>query len=494
LHGLKILHRDLKPANLKFLENGQLKVLDFGAAKGIAGIMEPYTGSISVHSPAYAAPEQIHGLETDERTDLFSAAATLYHLLAGKLPKDANKREKKLKYSNDPLIPLDELNPKVPFYIASVLHEALAIDPKDRPKTAAKMKKMLQSAITLSKPVTNSSETKTKSVETELKTEKALNDNTDKPITDETKYVFERVSNQQIKVGRPPDELNLPPKYLYISTDAQQNVHQLFRETDQALVQLLPFGGKNGAPYLIDKFLVTSLQFAKFLNDLEVSSQVYLSQTNNGLMATSRNNDFLLLDANDAWKSKKNSGHSWGVTVTNNVWHSLPGSELLPVTFVTAYGASLYAAWANDWSMENVQVGDGLPSEAEWLSAALWDFEEKRRRLFPWGDKWDINKLNSVSYWARRNVEKSEEIKFWESEIRPTRVGQFSDGASACGLLDIFGNVWEWLSERDGIGRQLVKGGAYASIKTVFEGDMRFFRQDNLCSEMIGFRCCRKLL
>jgi eukaryotic-like serine/threonine-protein kinase len=95
LHGLDppVLHRDIKPANLKHISPGQIVLLDFGLAKGSAGQMTR-TGSQSVlaYSPNYSPLEQMQGAGTDERSDLYSLGATLYHLLTGVKPPDALTR------------------------------------------------------------------------------------------------------------------------------------------------------------------------------------------------------------------------------------------------------------------------------------------------------------------------------------------------------------------------------------------------------------------
>ena len=145
LHAQNILHRDLKPANLKLMANGQLKVLDFGAAKG--SLTETTVYSIPVHTPGYAPPEQIYHLGTNERSDVFSAAATIYHLLAGEPPPSASKRENILRTKKlDPLRPLSEINPKVPLSISEVLQRAMSLAAEDR-LTAAKMLQEIQALL-----------------------------------------------------------------------------------------------------------------------------------------------------------------------------------------------------------------------------------------------------------------------------------------------------------------------------------------------------------
>ncbi|MBL8149826.1 MAG: serine/threonine protein kinase [Blastocatellia bacterium] len=129
-----IIHRDIKPTNIKLTSQGQLVLLDFGLAK------DKDESLVSGYTANYAAPEQITGEGTDPRSDLYSLAATLYHLLAGSSPADAMKRMvASTREGPDPLIPLYKINPEVPESISGILKKAMALDRKDRFQNAAEM-------------------------------------------------------------------------------------------------------------------------------------------------------------------------------------------------------------------------------------------------------------------------------------------------------------------------------------------------------------------
>ncbi|MGD9562630.1 MAG: serine/threonine-protein kinase [Pyrinomonadaceae bacterium] len=141
-----VIHRDIKPQNLKLTASDQIVLLDFGLAKGNptdAGF-QTAAKSIFGYSRNYASLEQIQGTGTDPRSDLYSLAATLYHLVAGQPPEDALTRAMAvLSNQPDPLVRATAVNPNVPPGFAEVLHRALALNAASRPASAYEMRTML---------------------------------------------------------------------------------------------------------------------------------------------------------------------------------------------------------------------------------------------------------------------------------------------------------------------------------------------------------------
>lgn len=130
-HKNGVIHRDIKPGNIRVLEDGTVKVIDFG----IARIVETSStqGGLIWGSPNYMSPEQVDGQSLDGRSDLFSLGVVFYELLTGSKPFQAEELTSLLSQikTGDP-IPISTLAPDIPREFVAIVEKCLAREKEQR--------------------------------------------------------------------------------------------------------------------------------------------------------------------------------------------------------------------------------------------------------------------------------------------------------------------------------------------------------------------------
>lgn len=132
LHGQKppIIHRDLTPDNIIVGEDGQLSVIDFGAANVFLGTA---TGTI-IGKASYMPPEQFRG-KASTTSDIFALGGVMYYLLNGQDPMSEISRSEAIENKTG-ASPRTTVNSRVPSKLAPLIYECLQADAKDRPASA----------------------------------------------------------------------------------------------------------------------------------------------------------------------------------------------------------------------------------------------------------------------------------------------------------------------------------------------------------------------
>lgn len=138
-HECGIVHRDIKPQNIMLLQDGTIKVTDFGIArfsdKSTRTMTEQAIGSVH-----YIAPEQAKGEVTDGKTDIYSVGVMFYEMLTGKLPFDGDSAVTiaLMQLQSTPKMPR-EVNPAIPVGLEQITMKAMEKQQSDRYSSAAEM-------------------------------------------------------------------------------------------------------------------------------------------------------------------------------------------------------------------------------------------------------------------------------------------------------------------------------------------------------------------
>jgi serine/threonine-protein kinase len=138
-HDKGIVHRDVKPQNIMLLENGTIKVTDFGIARFSHSETRTMTEK-AIGSVHYISPEQAKGELTDEKADLYSIGVVLYEMLTGKLPFEAESAVSValMQVNNEPALPRS-INPNIPVGFEQITMKAMQKSTRDRYQTASEV-------------------------------------------------------------------------------------------------------------------------------------------------------------------------------------------------------------------------------------------------------------------------------------------------------------------------------------------------------------------
>jgi WD40 repeat protein len=136
-HNDGILHNDIKPGNILFDVDNEPKLADFGLARRLKQDASNKSG-LPIHgTPAYMAPEQLHGGLPDVRTDIHGIGGILYHLLTGKPPFSAeNEYQSLLQVAHMTPTPAIQLNRKTSPDLNAITMKCLAKLPAERYQSA----------------------------------------------------------------------------------------------------------------------------------------------------------------------------------------------------------------------------------------------------------------------------------------------------------------------------------------------------------------------
>ena len=209
-HDSYIIHRDIKPQNIMILEDGLVKITDFGIAMAINAADLTQTNSVmgSVH---YLPPEQAAGKGSTIKSDIYSLGILFYEMLAGTMPfRGETAVEIALKHIKDPMPSIRKVNNKVPQSVENIILKCTAKNPKNRYNNVNELNDDLKNA--LSKDRENEEKIKFKYPEDDLDETKVL-DNLQDDIKDNND---EKIEVKEVKEDDKNKKSNKFTKWLII--------------------------------------------------------------------------------------------------------------------------------------------------------------------------------------------------------------------------------------------------------------------------------------
>ena len=146
-HESYIIHRDIKPQNVIILEDGRVKIMDFGIAVALNAGEFTQTNSV-MGTVYYIPPEQANGGAATIKSDIYSLGILMYELVTGHVPfKGDNPVEVAIKHMNEPIPSICEYDPEMPQSIENIILRASAKNPRNRYESAWEMHDDLETAL-----------------------------------------------------------------------------------------------------------------------------------------------------------------------------------------------------------------------------------------------------------------------------------------------------------------------------------------------------------
>jgi len=535
-HEQDLVHRDVKPANVIVEGSGcevQAVLTDFGLVRALATSSVLTSQGTLLGSPEYMAPEQAdpeRALDVGPEADRYAFGIVTYQILTGRVPFPGNTPATLNAHEHKPVPPPKDLCPDLPEPVAVALLTMLSKAPEARFPSAKEFVTALRDAHEQAQQaaVFAALYEAFQDAEQEARWADVLKlggqilaaHPDDQGVSRSMAQAQAHLSGKPVHtlfwgwlvggiavlvllfvglgngdwwdIGNEPLALALPspvsPTETVILTLTPVATPTLVlaagdtrvRPADEMTMVYVPagqfmMGSSEGDAdeqpvhtvalnaFWMDQTEVSNVQFTDFLMDQ--GNQV----------AADGSSWFYLTDA----AAKITVEPTTGGPDTPAVYQPEEGYGQHPVVAVSWHGAAAYCVW----------VGGRLPTEAEWEYAA----RGQSSLLYPWGDAFACARCNGA-----------EESCDGYAETAP--VGSFPEGVSWCGVLDLAGNVWEWVGDwyaedyyassdpQNPFGPELgtsrgVRGGSWKSDAPRVRSSSRFRHVPSYIEDGLGFRC-----
>ena len=515
-----VIHRDIKPRNIIITPQGQALLVDFGIAKVYDPRLKTTTGARAV-SAGYSPHEQYGQGKTDARSDVYALGATLYALLTAREPPESVQR-----FLHDPFIPPEVLNPRLSSSTAAAICKAMQIDPEQRFQSPAELKAALRpvpapapTPPAVSAPVVSTAATPgkarpgsrlllaasgailalslgvwalfgslkgsgragTPTLAAALPTRTTL---AARPPVSATPTPLSQLLPTTpapaqplptTTAGTPSLRASSPP--VWTSTPTLGIGSTLLSEIDGMLIVYVPAGEFQMGSASTDPMSEnhekpphTVYLDAFWIDRAEVTNAMYARCVQAGACR-----------APNPLNSYTRSGY-----------YAEQAYADYPVMNVAWEDARQYCAWA----------GRRLPTEAEWEKAARgadgW--------IYPWGNEPPAGNLVNICDRQCPFSVIDDSLDDGYGDTAP--VGSYPDGASPYGVLDMAGNLWEWVQDYyaadyyarspganppgPGSGEyRVLRGGSWYNHAGIVRAANRGWNPAGKRNNFIGFRCSR---
>jgi serine/threonine-protein kinase len=245
-HDSYIIHRDIKPQNIMILENGLIKITDFGIAMALNSTQLTQTNSVmgSVH---YLPPEQASGKGATIQSDVYSMGILMYELLTGELPfRGDNAVEIALKHIKEPFPSVKDKLPNIPQSIENIIKRATAKNVKNRYADAREMHDDLVTALSDSRA--SEPPIKFEYPEDEAETskrkkdiERELNNKVEEPIKETKEKPKEKKEKKASKKDTPKAEESASDDEIKATKITEKDLHK--KENKLLLILAIIFTG-----------------------------------------------------------------------------------------------------------------------------------------------------------------------------------------------------------------------------------------------------------
>jgi serine/threonine protein kinase len=519
-----VVHCDIKPANVMAGKDGRIYLADFGIARHADSTTTTIAGA---GTPAYMAPEQIRNIAVSPAADVYSLGVLFFELLTGQRPfrgdeagtlSQGDTSGERIRYSHLHLPPPDpcSINPSISSAVAAIILRCMAKSPDDRYSSAGELLIDLQG---LGIPFHEKAEIIP--VETNADSYTGIGYNGEShPLPKSNPEQFAKLNSNIIWVGwaalliiglgvisilgvaiifanrsslpaaQMPSSTDYPTSEIVADTPASTILPIIIATAPlpTATEELFPLNQSDGAELVF-------IPAGKFIYGININTDPYF-------MGAEIPQHEIYLDSYSIYRTEVTNGMyekcvqekgcprpEQNMTRTISSYYGNPRYADYPVIFVSWVSAQSYCVWA-----------DGrLPTEAEWEKAARGE----DGRQFPWGnsepENGQINMCDSLCADTANQLS-----SYHDDYIDVAPVGAHPESASPYGVLDMSGNVWEWVSDwiipgylssdDNPVGpasgsRRVIRGGSWRNSIQEVRSAVRASMKPDATLDTLGFRC-----